>query len=76
MEGWWPESVKKLLGSLSLANRNGAGHKARRRRVGQLFTSAALDRYSPTIVLLVEALNRVVQVSIAASQRGGTDSTK
>ena len=58
VEGWWPESVKKLLGSLSLANRNGAGHKARRRVVGQLFTSAALNRYSPTIVLLVEALNR------------------
>jgi len=58
VEGWWPESVKKLLGSLSLANRNGAGHKARRRVVGQLFTSTALNRYSPTIVLLVEALNR------------------
>jgi cytochrome P450 len=44
VEGWWPESVRKLLGPLSLANRNGADHKARRRVVGQLFASAALKR--------------------------------
>jgi len=31
VEGWWPESVSQLLGSRSLANRNGAAHKARRR---------------------------------------------
>ena len=45
LQGWWPESVRQLLGSRSLANRNGADHKARRRVVGQLFSSAALSRY-------------------------------
>jgi len=43
-EGWWPESVRQLLGSRSLANRNGADHRARRRVVGQLFSAAALRR--------------------------------
>ena len=33
LEGWWPESVRQLLGSQSLANRSGPGHKARRRVV-------------------------------------------
>ena len=42
VEGWWPDSVRKLLGPLSLANRNGADHKARRRVVGQLFAASAL----------------------------------
>lgn len=56
VEGWWPESVRRLLGSRSLANRNGAAHKARRRVVGQLFSAAALRRYSPHIVALVEEL--------------------
>ena len=56
LEGWWPESVKQLLGSRSLANRNGAGHKARRRVVGQLFSSAALARYTPSITALVDEL--------------------
>ena len=56
LEGWWPESVRVLLGPLSLSNRNGADHKARRRVVGQLFTTAALKRYSPGIVALVEEL--------------------
>ncbi|MEE2696248.1 MAG: cytochrome P450 [Cyanobacteriota bacterium] len=56
LEGWWPASVKQLLGSRSLANRNGAGHKARRRVVGQLFSSAALTRYTPSIVGLVDEL--------------------
>jgi cytochrome P450 len=55
-EGWWPASVKQLLGSRSLANRNGADHRARRRVVGQLFTAAALRRYSPGIVALVDEL--------------------
>jgi len=55
-EGWWPESVKQLLGSRSLANRNGADHRARRRVVGQLFSASALRRYSPAIVQLVEQL--------------------
>ena len=55
-EGWWPASVKQLLGSRSLANRNGADHRARRRVVGQLFSPAALRRYSPGIVTLVNAL--------------------
>ena len=56
VEGWWPESVRRLLGSRSLANRNGEAHKARRRVVGQLFSSAALQRYSPAIVQQVNAL--------------------
>ncbi|MCX5931535.1 MAG: cytochrome P450 [Cyanobacteria bacterium] len=55
--GWWPDSVRILLGPLSLANRNGADHKARRRVVGQLFASAALKRYSPAIVALVDELS-------------------
>jgi cytochrome P450 len=54
--GWWPDSVRELLGPLSLANRNGADHKARRRVVGQLFTTAALKRSSPAIVALVDGL--------------------
>lgn len=44
VRGWWPDSVRELLGPLSLANRNGADHKARRRVVGQLFASGALKR--------------------------------
>jgi cytochrome P450 len=56
--GWWPDSVRTLLGPLSLANRNGADHKARRRVVGQLFASAALKRYSPAIVALVDGLTQ------------------
>ena len=44
LQGLWPESVRQLLGSRSLANRNGADHKARRRVVGQLFCSTALSR--------------------------------
>jgi len=55
-EGWWPESVRQLLGSRSLANRNGPDHRARRRAVGQLFSAAALRRYSPGIVALVDEL--------------------
>jgi cytochrome P450 len=54
--GWWPESVKQLLGSRSLANRNGPAHRARRRVVGQLFSAAALRRYSPRIGALVDGL--------------------
>ena len=62
LEGWWPESVKQLLGSRSLANRNGPGHKARRRVVGQLFSSAALVRYTPSITALIEELvNDLIQ---------------
>ncbi|WP_411867219.1 cytochrome P450 [Vulcanococcus limneticus] len=56
VEGWWPESVRQLLGSRSLANRNGPAHRARRRVVGQLFSAAALRRYSPQIVALVDEL--------------------
>ena len=56
VEGWWPSSVRSLLGSRSLANRNGPAHKARRRVVGQLFATAALRRYSPEIVAMVDAL--------------------
>jgi cytochrome P450 len=39
-----------------LANRNGPDHRARRRVVGQLFSAAALRRYSPGIVALVDEL--------------------
>ena len=56
LEGWWPESVRQLLGSRSLANRSGPGHKARRRVVGQLFSSAALARYTPSIEQMVAEL--------------------
>ena len=56
VQGWWPKSVQTLLGSRSLANRNGASHKARRRVVGQLFATAALRRYSPSIVAMVDGL--------------------
>ncbi len=56
VQGWWPASVRELLGSRSLANRNGADHRARRRVVGQLFAPAALRRYSPAIVDLVDEL--------------------
>ncbi len=64
-EGWWPESVRQLLGSRSLANRNGADHRARRRVVGQLFSAAALRRYSPQIVALVEALATELREAMA-----------
>ena len=56
VKGWWPKSVQTLLGSRSLVNRNGAAHKARRRVVGQLFATAALRRYSPSIVAMVDGL--------------------
>lgn len=56
VEGWWPDSVRQLLGMQSLANRSGADHKARRRVVGQLFSKAALHDYSPSIVALVNDL--------------------
>jgi cytochrome P450 len=58
LEGWWPASVRRLLGPRSLANRNGADHRARRRVVGQLFSAAALQRYTPAITALVEELSR------------------
>ena len=58
VEGWWPESVRQLLGSQSLANRNGSDHKARRRVVGQLFSSAALKRYTPGMIGLVDELSQ------------------
>ena len=58
VEGWWPESVRQLLGSQSLANRNGSDHKARRRVVGQLFSSAALKRYTPGMIGLVDDLSQ------------------
>ncbi len=57
IEGWWPESVKQLLGSHSLANRNGVAHKARRRVIAQLFSSSALQHYSPGIINLVNELS-------------------
>ncbi len=63
IEGWWPESVQQLLGSRSLANRNGAAHKARRRVVAQLFSSAALQRYSPGIVNLIDELSEELKTA-------------
>ena len=51
-----PESVRQLLGSRSLANRNGPDLRARRRVVGQLFSAAALRRYTPAIIALVDQL--------------------
>ena len=62
-EGWWPESVRQLLGSRSLSNRNGAEHRARRRVVGQLFAAVALRRYTPSIVALVEELAAELQAA-------------
>ena len=56
VQGWWPSSVRTLLGSRSLANRNGPAHKARRRAVGQLFATSALRRYSPQIIFMVDSL--------------------
>ena len=56
VEGWWPESVRQLLGMKSLANRNGPDHKARRRVVGQLFSRAALREYTPAIITMVNDL--------------------
>jgi cytochrome P450 len=53
------------LGPLSLANRNGADHKARRRVVGQRFTSAALKRYGPSIVALVNDFSQELIASEA-----------
>ena len=61
LQGWWPDSVRQLLGSKSLANRSGADHKARRRVVGQLFSSAALSRYTPAIEALVNDLANELQ---------------
>ncbi len=63
IEGWWPESVQQLLGSHSLANRNGASHRARRRVVAQLFSASALQRYIPGIINMVEDLADELQAS-------------
>ena len=63
LEGWWPDSVRQLLGSRSLANRSGPAHKARRRVVGQLFSSGALSRYTPSIQGLIEELILELQQS-------------
>ena len=63
VQGWWPGSVRTLLGSRSLANRNGPDHKARRRVVGQLFTTAALRRYSPKIMAMVNSLAEEVEAA-------------
>ena len=56
IEGWWPESVRQLLGSYSLANRNGESHRARRKVLTQLFSASALQCYSPGIINMVDAL--------------------
>jgi cytochrome P450 len=56
LEGWWPSTVRQLLGELSLSSRNGEAHLARRRAVGQLFTAAALRTYVPGITALCDGL--------------------
>ena len=63
VQGWWPGSVRTLLGRRSLANRNGDAHKARRRVVGQLFATAALRRYSPQIIAMVDSLADEIRTS-------------
>jgi len=65
IEGWWPASVQQLLGSHSLANRNGAPHKARRRVVAQLFSSSALQRYSPGMINLIDELGKELKTAKA-----------
>lgn len=68
-------AIRELLGSRSLANRNGADQRARRRVVGQLFTAAALRRCSPGIVALVNELapdqDLSLQLVPSPSPRGG-----
>lgn len=54
LEGWWPASVKELLGPSSLANRNGEAHLARRRAVGRLFAPQALRGYAPGIARICD----------------------
>ena len=66
VEGWWPESVRQLLGSHSLANRNGASHRARRRVIGQLFSASALQRYSAGIISMVKDLADELQAAKTA----------
>ena len=56
LEGWWPSTVRQLLGELSLSSCNGEAHLARRRAVGQLFTAAALRTYVPGITALCDGL--------------------
>ncbi len=65
IEVWWPESVRQLLGSYSLANRNGTAHKARRRVVAQLFSSSALQRYSTGIINLIDELGKELKTAKA-----------
>jgi cytochrome P450 len=65
LEGWWPASVSQLLGPLSLANRNGDAHLARRRAVGRLFSARALRGYAPGIARLCDG---VVDSLVAAPQ--------
>lgn len=56
LEGWWPASVSQLLGPLSLSNRNGEAHLARRRAVGRLFSAQALKGYGPGIAGICDRL--------------------
>jgi cytochrome P450 len=56
LEGWWPASVSQLLGPLSLSNRNGEAHLARRRAVGRLFSAQALKGYGPGIARICDRL--------------------
>ncbi len=75
IDGWWPKSVQQLLGRHSLANRNGASHKARRKVVAQLFSTSALMRYGPSIIEMVDDLadelkNATRPVPLASKMRG------
>jgi len=67
LAGWWPPTVRQLLGSHSLANRQGDAHLARRRAVGQLFSAAALRSYLPGITALCD---RLVAELAACADRG------
>lgn len=68
LTGWWPPTVRRLLGRHSLANRQGEAHLARRRAVGQLFSAAALRSYLPGITALSDRL----VAELAANADSGT----
>ena len=71
LQGWWPESVRQLLGSKSLANRSGADHKARRRVVGQLFNKiVVIKRESRFIQSAAEQIKATFPLSVAGLQHG------
>ncbi|MEB3274802.1 MAG: cytochrome P450 [Prochlorothrix sp.] len=50
----WPESVRILLGSKSLATQTGETHLNRRKLMGQAFQPRALSSYAPTLEALTQ----------------------